>query len=209
MKGGTRIVQGKTHAVVGVASTLLLSTNPTWYLDCVWGAVGALMPDVDTGKSMGAKATKKIMKCSGIAIGVLTGLCLLGIYLPIDEWFETVNVNGLEWLSYNSIIGFLGLMILCLLGRTQPHRGMTHSLFIMVCASFIVQTINPDFVQPFAIGYASHLLIDFLNYKGEELLFPISKRFSLGLCRSDGIVNKVMFVSGTLLCIALIFSKIT
>ncbi len=197
-------MQGKTHAAVGVASALLLSTNPTWYLDCICGAVGALMPDMDTEESIGVKATKKILVCSGVVLGALTTLQFLG-------WIEIVNLKeiGFEWLSYNTIAGFLGLMVLCLIGRTQPHRGLMHSLPMMAVASFVVWMMYPGFMQPFAIGYASHLVIDLLNYKGEQLLFPLSKRFSLGLCKSDGIVNKVMLVCGTLLSIVLVFSKIT
>lgn len=192
-------MQGKTHAVVGVASTLLLSSNPAWYLDCCWGAIGALMPDTDVNGSIGSKATKKVLIGSGIALGVLA----------VASYFGNQEGVGLEMLKGGQGVGALILLLLSIFGSTQPHRGIMHSLPMMALASVGVYMVNPIYVQPFVIGYASHLVLDLLNYKGEQLLFPLKKRFSFGLCKSDGIVNKALFVCGILACAVLAFSKVT
>ncbi len=39
----------------------------------------------------------------------------------------------------------------------------------------------PMLVPYFGIAFASHLALDFLNHKGEQLLYPYRKRFSLGM----------------------------
>jgi inner membrane protein len=42
-------------------------------------------------------------------------------------------------------------------------------------------------------------LIDLLNKKGEQLLFPFKKRFCFNLCKSDGMVSKSLFMLGAII----------
>jgi inner membrane protein len=48
----------------------------------------------------------------------------------------------------------------------------------------------------FAVGYASHLIIDLLNRKREKILWPMKKGYSFNLCSSKGYVNKLMMAAG-------------
>ncbi len=47
----------------------------------------------------------------------------------------------------------------------------------------------------FLIGFMSHLILDILNYKGVQLLWPCKKSFKLELCHSDGIVNLLLMLA--------------
>ena len=43
------------------------------------------------------------------------------------------------------------------------------------------------------LGLLLHLILalDFLNHKGEQLLYPYRKRFSLGICSASGLMNRL------------------
>ena len=194
-------MQGKTHAVVGAASVLAFTTCttlPAIATDVCFGVVGALMPDTDVKGSIGAKATKK-MAIKSIVVCALFGLAVASGAIT-DTSFLT---NWKAWISIPLLLG------LAIFGATQPHRGVMHSIPMMLLASWLVYLLNPSYATPFAIGYASHLIIDLLNYKGEQLLFPLKKRFSLGLCKSDGVVNTIMLVGGALACAILVFAHLS
>ena len=64
--------------------------------------------------------------------------------------------------------------------RTVGHRTVTHSLLILVLLYFGVKYTPEGFqVYPFGVlvGWASHILLDFLNRAGVPLLWPIKQRF--------------------------------
>lgn len=195
-------MQGKTHATVGAATALLFSptaTLSTFGTTAFLGIVGALMPDTDIRGSLGSKATKKIAAdvasvCVAFAVGIAS---------------KTITVDETIFTNCKSLISGLALIGLCIFGSTQPHRGIMHSLPMMALASFLMWVVNPTYVLPFVIGYASHLVLDVLNYKGEQLLFPLKKKFSLGLCKSDGIVNNILLVVGLAGCVALAYFSAT
>lgn len=55
----------------------------------------------------------------------------------------------------------------------------------------------PMLVPYFGIAFASHLALDFLNHKGEQLFYPYRKRFSIGICSASGLVNRLFLLCGS------------
>lgn len=60
------------------------------------------------------------------------------------------------------------------------HRTITHSLLGVWGTGFLVNLINPVWTKAWLVGYGSHLLLDFLTASGIPLLWPWTKRLSLG-----------------------------
>lgn len=85
-----------------------------------------------------------------------------------------------------------------------PHRGATHSLTVAALWfwlafsarhwSLAIGTLHLSFYVVMlgaAVGYLSHIVIDLLNREGEQLLWPLRRRFAFHLVSSDGIANTV------------------
>ncbi len=87
------------------------------------------------------------------------------------------------------------------------HRGPTHSLTIAalwfwlafssvhwyVTLGVLRFSLYPVLLSA-AVSYLSHIVIDFPNEEGEQLFWPIKKRFALYLIPSDGVANSVLEV---------------
>lgn len=80
------------------------------------------------------------------------------------------------------------------------HRGFTHSLlFCLICS-----IINP-FI---GIGVLTHLILDFLTPKGEQLLWPINKNIKLPFfsrfIKTGNIIEYIFLAIMTIACIILV-----
>lgn len=66
------------------------------------------------------------------------------------------------------------------------HRTATHSFLAMCFMSmFIYFTVSNKMIALcFAIGYMSHLILDYFTVMGVMWLYPFQKRYSLGLCKT-------------------------
>ena len=67
----------------------------------------------------------------------------------------------------------------------------------------------PMLVPYFGIAFASHLALDFLNHKGEQLLYPYRKRFSLGICSASGLMNRLFLFCGSVLSVGVTLKLLT
>lgn len=144
------------------------------------GGLFGIWPDCDLGDS---KVSKLADNATKFIIPVLL-LCYL-----IKR--EGVNIYHMEkfikfFLGVGIFIGFT------FFGRSRPHREFTHSLLCAVILSAGAYLMIPDLWQAVLVGTLSHIGIDLLNEKGETILFPIKKKFKLGICKSNGIVNSVL-----------------
>ena len=187
-------MQGKTHAAVGVAAALILAPSsniPTMVSGACIAAVGALMPDTDTETSLGSGIARKAF----VQTLIVFGLVEAGLFSDVSQTFTP-----------SQLAGPLALLGLCLFASTQPHRGIMHSIPMMLLATLLARFINEAFTIPFLIGYASHLLLDLLNHKGEQLLWPMRKRYCLGMCSAGGIVDNALLVAA-LVCVAVIIVR--
>lgn len=66
------------------------------------------------------------------------------------------------------------------------HRGVTHSL-LAISVALLVMASQPGWMaNALALGYLSHLAADSLTPSGVPLLWPVKKRFGIGLCTTGG-----------------------
>ena len=183
---------GKTHMAVGIATSLLI-LQPDSMDKIVIGtgaaAVGSLISDIDVGTSESHKDADKIIATSFIAV--------LAVIAVEKIW----NIGITERIASNStllwgLVSAAVFLAVCGFGKNQPHRSFMHSILALAILSGCVNVFMPVATTYFGVAFASHLAIDLLNKKGERLLFPLSIRFSLGICSSKGLVNWVLFAAG-------------
>lgn len=198
-------MQGKTHAVVGATCALIVANTKNvdiLTMGVAVATIGALMPDVDVKTSKIAKVATKAFCTLLIGIVALVTLKTQGYGDLLPNIQVPTNLTN----------GVTGVLILCgilLFGYFTPHRGPTHSLLCCFLATFGMWLFVPNLAIFMFVGYASHLILDVINYKGIQLFYPLPKEVSLDLCKSDGAVNSAMFILGSFLFIAIALLKVS
>ena len=203
---------GRTHAVMGVAAALMI-LQPKEPEMIVAGGVaamaGALFPDTDSGNSLAQQGIQKVMGYI-ISPTVITGMVMYGankygIEFSLGELGQLLS--GEE--AKTAIIGIGGLLLAGIFGMRQKHRGIMHSLLMCAFTTILCCVASLKLAPFFAVGYLSHLFLDCMNYQGIQLLYPLDKKYSMKLCKSNGAVNAAMFFIGILAVVFTAYLLIT
>lgn len=178
----------RTHMAVGVTAALAL-VHPHSTSELLLGAgaavIGAVISDIDSDSSETHRDANIVV---GVAMAAIIALIAV----------ESIGHFGLyrKILAQTSIMRVIPaaavLLGICAFGKEQPHRSFMHSVLALALMTCCVHIILPLAAPYYAAAFASHLLIDFLNRKGERLLYPYPKGFCLHLCASDGWINSVL-----------------
>jgi inner membrane protein len=186
---------GKTHIAAGVAAGLLCSIPQSPAELCITvgaGYLGGILCDLDIN---GSKARHVYAQVIGI-VAAASGITIASRFFTDNPvlfqfWQQIGKTIGTQ-----SLCGLLLLAVLCFFGTTRPHRSFMHSLPCMVLSCIAMYLILPVTVLPFAAGMLSHVLLDLLNKKKVQLLYPLKiGQVSLGLCSSHGKVNHILCLS--------------
>lgn len=192
---------GKTHGVVGVASALAVmnhATAPELVIGISAAMIGSMISDVDAKE---AKAR------SGVTQTVLVTIFAVALSVIAEKVFG-IHVYDMIMTNnslYQLLFGVAVFLMISIFGAMQPHRSFAHSLLAGVAFTASVYLIAPTAVPYFAIGFGTHLLLDLLNFKGEQLLYPLKKTYSLKVCNSSGVVNDLLFAFGTVAMLFLLY----
>ena len=184
---------GKTHMAVGVAASLLLlqpHTLPELILGAGTAAVGSVISDIDCGTSESSRRADQIIFVSEtivIGIAAVEAHWHLGLY---QRLMSNSSVSRI-------VLACAAFLAVCAYGKKTPHRSFLHSFLAGGLLMSCVGIFLPMLVPYFGIAYASHLALDFLNHKGEQIFYPYRKRFSLGICTASGLVNKLCLFCGS------------
>ncbi|MEW9702948.1 metal-dependent hydrolase [Paenibacillus sp. SI8] len=100
------------------------------------------------------------------AAGALLLACLAGTLADVDKPGSTMA----------KVLFPLSALLRLLHVR---HRTATHSLLVIVLLTLAAAPLPPLFYWVFILAYASHPLIDLLNDKGVQLLWPIPWKIRL------------------------------
>lgn len=192
---------GKTHAVVGVTAGLLVM-QPGNMTELVAGTtaalVGSVISDIDVGTSESHRDANKmiaIMVSMVAATGVIDYIWNIGIYSRMIQHSSLVKI----WLSVQAFL------TLCAFGMKSRHRTFMHSFLAMGMLTGCVWLLLPKVAGYFAVGFATHLFLDFFNKKGERIFFPAKKYVGIRILSSTGLVNDVLFGVGFLAAIRVIW----
>ena len=196
---------GKTHMAVGVAASLLLlqpHTLPELILGAGTAAVGSVISDIDCGTSESSRRADQI-------IFVLETI-VIGIVVVEAHWHLGLYQRLMSNSSVSRIVlACAAFLAICAYGKKTPHRSFFHSFLAGGLLMSSVGVFLPILVPYFGIAFASHLVLDFLNNKGEQLLYPYRKRFSLRICSASGLVNRLFLFCGSVLSVGVTLKLLT
>nr|AHF25144.1 membrane-bound metal-dependent hydrolase [uncultured bacterium Contig1772] len=154
----------------------------------VGGSVGGIIADCDIAPS---RAHKDAL------VGRLIVVAVAAVALLADRYANAGLCDYLvEHLGATLVIGIVLFAALTFAGSHTEHRTFTHSLLAMACFSAAVYLVCEPLVPYFAVGYASHLVLDITNKQGVRLIWPLEAKASLGLCTAKGIANTVVMALG-------------
>lgn len=188
---------GKTHISIGVMSALVIgqpTTEKEVILYAGMAAVGAVICDVDVSKSDSRNKLNHIVLYLVVASAVL-------IFAESQFHIGIISYVKQNQTLYQSCIGIVSLIFICLFGVTTPHRSFMHSVLGMFLVGVATYYAYPIAVNPMLIAMASHIIIDFLNHKKVRIFYPLQIGIRLGICKSDGKVNDALFLLGVLVSI--------
>lgn len=175
------------HILAGTASALMLAqagSVEACVAAIMGGSVGGIIADCDITSSHAHRdALRGRIIVGGIA------LAALAIDIQTGSGICDHLVSHLGILPISGILLFAALTFI---GRLSDHRSFTHSLVALAAFSFTVSLACQPLAPYFAMGYASHLALDALNKQPIKLLYPLKKGFKIGLCKSNGIADKVI-----------------
>ena len=176
-------MMGKTHIAVGIAAAYALTmpkTMPEFVIATVGGSIGGVMADVDvkidTSNKFAAKASLDALYGEILAIAIAVD-ALIGDYFTGGDILQ----------------GIMG------------HPPRSHSLLALALFSVSVFLIEPHIGIAFAIGYASHLIIDLFNKSPIRILYPLKKGICFKLCYADRLGNELLLVGGVFIIVAYVF----
>ena len=149
----------RTHFFIGTAAALAVlqpQTVPALVAGAGAAAIGGLISDIDVGTSQAHRDADKIITAT-VAVAVLTILAEyklnLGIYRRLTSDSSVLRL----------LAGTAAFLLICAYGKQQPHRSFMHSFAALALLTACVDIIYPDMSAYFAVGFLSHLVLDFLT----------------------------------------------
>ena len=188
---------GRTHLAIGAAAALLAvgpdATVTTLALAAACGATGATLPDLDVRDTAHPWRERLIRTgAAALLVGALVLDAVNGASLA-----RAVVARGAGALA----LGAVGLVALACAARLSNHRSFSHSLLALVGFAAATWLVCPPLAPYVALGFATHLVLDALTYRGLRLFWPSRHGFSARLCHTGGVVDACCLV-GALISIA-------
>lgn len=186
---------GKTHFVVGEATALLLTlpATPQELLLCTGAAaVGSVICDIDSSSSKSHKELTTLLSVVTVAATLIAALEVhygLGIVRLLQRQTSLMRV----------LLGLAVILGVCSFGMHQPHRSFMHSIPCWALLSVLVWDIFPALTPAFSYAMASHILLDLLNRRKVQLLYPLDWGLCFRLSSSQGRLNDQICLIGSLL----------
>lgn len=203
-------MNGEVHMCVGAATAtgmaclipqMTTGDTGTIILGVGTALIGALLPDIDAnGESKIKKQFRKFM--SFLAVALVASVAYGYASGTLGKMLQQASAS-------KAVFGFILCIVLCIAGYRSPHRGFTHQLIGLLAFTFAwLLMFGYPLTYWFFFGYLSHQLIDFLNKKPIQWLYPLPGKVMLGWCYADSSMARAIgFVS---LILAILFgSKLT
>lgn len=176
---------GRTHLAVGVAAALLASGPATGIAGLVaaaaGGAAGAVLPDLDVRNT--ARPWRERLTRAGAAALLVGAL----VFDAAEGWPLMGRAAGTELEPV--ALGLAGLAALCCAARLSAHRSFSHSLLALAGFAAATHLVCAPLAPYVALGFATHLALDALTYRGLRLFWPSRHGFSARLCHTGGVVD--------------------
>ncbi len=178
-------MMSRTHLAVGIAVSLALLPEQGLYpcaLAVAGGALGGVTPDIDI---LNDDYKHDALIGQIIAYGISIAVFLVN-YISGHNLIGDLAVGGILY------------AVLLIIGFKSKHRMFTHSILAMFLYSAAIEILTPKLGYSFLIGYFSHLIIDLLNKKGIQILFPLKFKPCLHICYASKTGNKILMWVGVI-----------
>lgn len=198
-------MMGVTHIWVGTMAAVLLM-EPKSPEECLAALIGGAMGSIACDIDLGAKTHQSDTSRSRQLAGGIVLACIMADSFFCIRLMHRICTGDSKTLA----AGLVSLLLLCLWGWNQPHRGGCHSLLTLALFTRSVDMIFSMLARPFMVAMASHLVLDLLNCSPIRLLYPLGGRWCLGLCRADGWLDrhlKHIGVIGTILGVGIAIGR--
>lgn len=145
------------------------------------GAVGAVLPDLDVRDT--AHPWRERLTRAGAA-------ALLAGALAFDAANGGALAREAAALGVGRLAaGAVGLVALACAARLSAHRSFSHSLLALAGFAAATWLACPPLAPYVALGFATHLVLDALTYRGLRLFWPAQHGLSARLCKTGGVVD--------------------
>ena len=167
-------MMGRTHITVGIASALLVG-QPSDFAGCltaiIGGSVGGVICDIEVRSNP---------RCRDALHARLIVLAIVTVALLVEAGIGGPLSRAIFY--GNHIVLGVGAAVAALTAVYSrfwsTHRGFSHSLLALALFSGGLMAILPSLALAFGLGFASHVLLDLMNKKPIQLLYP-SRRQAL------------------------------
>ena len=196
-------MMSKTHIAVGMAAGLAIAQTgsvESCIAALIGGSVGGVIADCDIHPS---RAHKDALIGRLIVVGIAIVALVADYYADAGLCDYLVAHLGMPLIA-----GIALFVVLTFIGSHTDHRSFTHSLVAMAAFCAAVYLVCEPLLPYFAVGYASHLVLDITNKQGIRLFWPLKAEPSLGLCRAKGTANTVVMALGFVACGILLASRL-
>ena len=195
---------GRTHLAVGVATAMLVAGPEAGLAGLAaaagGGAVGAVLPDLDV-RDTAHPWRERIVRAGAVAL--LVGALLLDLAHG-SALARAAAERGVGAIA----LGVAGLVGLACAARLSAHRSFAHSLLALAGFAAATHLVCAPLAPCVAIGFASHLVLDALNFRGLRLFWPLRARLSLNLCKTGGVVDACCLVAALAGAAALVWQAL-
>ena len=200
----------KAHIAVGMAAAFSI-VRPETVAEALpviaGGALGCLICDLDCeNRSEKSESSHwRIVMCLVAAAALIEDYLLdAGMWRTLGHagaslWSPSVQIGQYLWFA-----GLAGFIITCVFASGSGHRGFSHSLLALTLETAFLWLVFPATALPFAIAFASHVLLDMMNKRSVRLFYPAKKGMCLGWFYADKLANKLVALCGTVWLIAAI-----
>jgi inner membrane protein len=189
----------KAHVTIGMAAAFTVAqpqTIPEALPVIVGASLGCLICDIDCDIA----AEKTDSSHWRIVMAAIAVAALIEDHLLDAGMWQSLADRG----SYLWFAGLVGFVLTCTFAGISSHRGFSHSLLALALETISVWLVFPMAAMPFAIAFASHLILDVMNKRPVRLLYPAKKGVSLKWFYADRLANKFFAVVGSIWLIAVI-----
>ena len=196
-EGHRKNMLGKTHFTVGLAASFALvhpKTFPEFVVGLGAASLGAIISDIDvdtTESHRDADIISAAAVASVVLVVILDKIFNVGVSRILEQRSNLARI----------LLGLFSFIGICGFGKEQPHRSFMHSFIALISLGTCVGVVLPMAVPYFAVAFLSHLAIDLLNTRRVRLLFPLPGGICLKLCKSDGAVNRLLFIAGSVVAL--------
>lgn len=183
---------------MGVAAALLAAGPAAGLTGLVTaaagGAAGAVLPDLDV-RDTARPWCERLARAGAAAL-------LVGA-LAFDAAAGWPLVGHAAGTGLGSVaLGAAAFAALCCAARLAAHRSFSHSLLALAGFATATHLVCAPLAPFVALGFATHLALDLLTYRGLRLLWPARRGLSLGLCHTGGVVDACCLVAALVIAVA-------